>query len=96
MNIDVAVYTREQLTAALFSSAREVRFEYTISDSHDANLGYIEIQDGKVSYDSTSEVMRTFSGRVKKSDLLNLDTIDYRVTPWMRSEEHTSELQSRI
>lgn len=83
MNIDVAGYTREQLTAALFSSAREVRFEYTISDSHDANLGYIEIQDGKVSYDSTSEVMRTFSGRVKKSDLLNLDTIDYRVTPWM-------------
>lgn len=83
MNIDVAGYTREQLTAALFSSAREVRFEYTISDSHDANLGYIEIQDGKVSFDSTSEVMRTFSGKVKKSDLLNLDTIDYRVTPWM-------------
>ena len=83
MNIDVAGYTREQLTAALFSSAREVRYEYTISDSQDINLGNIEIQDGKVSFDSSSEVMRTFTGKVKKSDLLNLDTIDYRVTPWM-------------
>ena len=83
MNIDVPGYTREQITSALFSSAREVRYEYTISDNHDANLGYIEIQDGHISYDSTSEVMRTFTGKVKKSDLLNLDTIDYRVTPWM-------------
>ena len=83
MNIDIPGYTREQILNALFSSAREVRFEYTISDSHDANLGNIEIQDGRISYDSASEVMRIFSGKVKKSDLLNLDTIDYRVTPWM-------------
>ena len=83
MNIDVVGYTREQILNALFSSAREVRYEYTISNNHGANLGTIEIQDGHISYDSTSEVMRTFTGKVKKSDLLNLDTIDYRVTPWM-------------
>ena len=83
MNIDAVGYTREQILNALFSSAREVRYEYTISNNHGANLGTIEIQDGHISYDSTSEVMRTFTGKVKKSDLLNLDTIDYRVTPWM-------------
>lgn len=83
MNIDVQGYTREQILTALFSSARQVRYEYTISDSHDNNLGYIEIADGHITYDSTSEVMRTLTGRVKKSDLLNMDTIDRKVTPWM-------------
>ena len=83
MNIDVEGYTREQILAALFSSTREVRYEYTISDNHENNLGNIEIQDGHISYDSTADVMRTFTGKVKKSDLLNLDTIDYRVIPWM-------------
>lgn len=83
MNIDVQGYTREQLLSALFSSAREVRFEYTISDSLNNELGNIEVQDGHISYDSTSDVMRTFTGKVKKSDLLNMDTIDRKITPWM-------------
>lgn len=83
MNIDVQGYTREQILAALFSSAREVRFEYSISDTQNNELGKIEIQDGRISFDSASEIMRTFSGRVKKSDLLNMDTIDRRITPWM-------------
>ena len=83
MNIDVQGYTREQILAALFSSSRKVRFEYTIADALNNELGNIEIQDGHISYDSTADVMRTFTGRVKKSDLLNMDTIDRKVTPWM-------------
>ena len=83
MNIDVQGYTREQLLTALFSSVRQVRYEYTVADSSDNDLGFLEIQDGHISFDSTAEVMRTFTGRVKKSDLLNMDTIDRRVTPWM-------------
>lgn len=83
MNIDVQGYTREQILAALFSSARKVRYEYTIADSHGIELGLAEISDGEITYDSTSDVMRTFTGRMKKSDLLNMDTIDRRVTPWM-------------
>lgn len=83
MNIDVQGYTREQILAALFSSARKVRYEYTIADSHGIELGLAEIFDGEITYDSTSDVMRTFTGKMKKSDLLNMDTIDRRVTPWM-------------
>ena len=83
MNIVAPGYTREQIEAALFSSARQVRYEYTVSNSSDVDIGMLEVEDASISYDSTSEVMRTFSGKVKKSDLLNLDTIDYRVTPWM-------------
>ena len=83
MNIVAPGYTREQIEAALFSSARQVRYEYTVANSSDIDIGMLEVQDASITYDSTSEVMRTFKGRVKKSDLLNLDTIDYRVTPWM-------------
>ena len=42
MNIDIQGYTREQILSALFSSTRQVRFEYTIADSSDNDLGYIE------------------------------------------------------
>ena len=83
MNIDIQGYTREQLLSALFSSTRQVRFEYTIADSSDNDLGYLEVQNGQISFDSTTDVMRTLTGRVKKSDLLNMDTIDRRITPWM-------------
>lgn len=83
MNIDVQGYTREQLLAALFSSARQVRYEYTISDSNNTELGYAEIQNGQIAFDSSADVMRTFTGKMKKSDLLNMNTIDRRVTPWM-------------
>ena len=83
MNIVAPGYTREQIETALFSSARQVRYEYTVSNSSDVDIGMLEVEDASISYDSTSEVMRTFTGKVKKSDLLNLDTIDYRVTPWM-------------
>jgi len=83
MNIELEGYEREQLIAALFSSARKVRYEFTISNAAEEHLGLIEVQNAKVSFDSTSEVMRTFTGEVKKSDLLNLESIDYRIVPWM-------------
>lgn len=83
MNIDVQGYTREQLLSALFSSSRKVRYEYTVSDPNNVELGSIEIQDGQISFDSRADVMRTFTGKVKKSDLLNMNTLDRRVTPWM-------------
>lgn len=83
MNIDVEGFTREQITNALFSSARKVHYEYTLNNSADEYLGMLEVSNGVVSYDSRSEVMRTFKGLVKESDILNLSCIDYRLTPWM-------------
>lgn len=83
MNIDAVGYTKDQIVDALFSSVRKVRYEYIALDNQDTPIGELEIEDAHISFDSTAEVMRTMSGKVKKSDLLNLDTIDYRVIPWM-------------
>lgn len=83
MNIELEGFEREQLIAALFSSARKVRYEFTINNAADEHLGLIEIQNATISYDSSNEIMRTMSGNVKKSDLLNIDSIDYTITPWM-------------
>lgn len=83
MRIEVEGFTREQIETALFSSARKVRYEYTVSNAADEHLGMLEIENGSVSFDSKAEVMRTFKGTVKESELMNLSCIDYRVTPWM-------------
>jgi hypothetical protein len=83
MNIDFEGYTRAQITTALFSSARKVRYEYSVENALGAVLGLLEIQNGSVTYDSKADVMRTFNGYVKKSDLMNIDCIDYRITPWL-------------
>lgn len=83
MNIKAEGYTEEQLIAALFSSARQVRYEYTVLSSGGEYLGNIEIEEAKISFNSTSEVMRTFSGTVIENDIFNRNSIDYQIIPWM-------------
>lgn len=83
MNIEVEGYTREQILAALFSSSRIVRYEYVAFNSQGECLGNVEIQNGVVSFDSTSEVMRTFTGTMKESDVINSDSIDVQIIPYM-------------
>lgn len=83
MNISAVGYTREQLETALFSSSRRIRYEYVAINPTGQFLGYLEIDNASISYDSTREVMRTFSGSVKENNLLNLETIDYQIIPYM-------------
>lgn len=83
MNIEQEGYTREQIINALFSSARQVRYEFTLSNAADEYIGMIEVENAVITFDSTSEVMRTFTGSVSRDDLLNMDSIDYRITAWM-------------
>lgn len=83
MNIKAEGYTEEQLIAALFSSARQVRYEYTVMNSAGAYLGKLEVDDAVISFDSTSAVMRTLTGTVIENDIFNRDSIDYQIIPWM-------------
>lgn len=83
MNINVEGFTRERLITALFSSARKVRYEFSVSNSAGEHLGMIEVQNASITYDSTSGIMRTFTGSVKECEFMNLGCIDYRITPWM-------------
>lgn len=83
MNIELEGFTREQLEVALFSSARKVRYEFTVSNAADVFLGMLEVSNPTISFDSRADVMRTFKGSVKESELMNLSCIDYRIIPWM-------------
>lgn len=68
---------------ALFASARDIYYEYTLVDKDDNPIGEIAIEDGKITFDSSSDVMRTFKGTCRKSSLLNIDEVDCRLIPWM-------------
>lgn len=83
MNIEVEGYTREQILAALFSSSRVVRYEYVAFNPQGECLGNVEIQNGVISFDSTSEVMRTFSGTMKESEIINSNSLDVQIIPYM-------------
>lgn len=83
MNISTTKYTENELLRELRSNSRQVYYEYTIANAHGVTLGRIEIENGKITYDSRSDVMRSFSGTCRKSDIANIDSIDYRLVPWM-------------
>lgn len=83
MNIATNIYSEEYLLKHLLASNRTVWYEYTVSDKNNKTLGLLNIESGVVSFDSTAEVMRTFNGSVKNSDLLNINTVDERIVPWM-------------
>jgi len=83
LKIGTLAHDDEELLRELRSNSRQVYYEYTIADPHGKTLGNIAIENGKVTFDSKGDVMRTFSGTCRKSDLINIDSIDYRIVPWM-------------
>ena len=83
MNIATGIYTEEELLKALYNNSREVYYRYTIFNTQNQMLGYLEIEDGQVSFDSGNDVMRTFTGSTRASDLFNLTSTDFYLIPWM-------------
>lgn len=83
MNIATGIYTEAELLKALYSNSREVYYRYTIFNTQNQLLGYLEIEDGQVSFDSGNDVMRTFTGSTRASDLFNLTSTDFYLVPWM-------------
>lgn len=84
MNISIDGFTDEELLTGLLSTSRIVEYRYIIEDVNDVAIGTAEVSDGVISYDSKSDIMRTFSGTLKSSDLINIDSVDYRIVPIMR------------
>lgn len=82
MNIDYDGYERAQILNALFSSSRKVRYEYLVSNRDDIPLGFVNLENATISYDSKAEIKRTISGYIIKSEILNFDSLDYRLTPY--------------
>lgn len=83
MKIATAKYSENEILRALRSNSREITYEYTITNRSNQTLGNLEILDAQVSFDSTASVMRTFRGTCRKSDLISLENVDYRIVPWM-------------
>ena len=83
MNIATAKYTTDELLKILRSNSRNVYYEYTIANTQGETIGKIDIEDGVISFDSSLEVMRTFSGTCMRTDLLSINSLDYKLVPWM-------------
>lgn len=82
MNLAQGIYTEDEVLLVLRSSSRRVYYRYTVKDTADHTIGELDIQDGRITFDSTQSVMRTFSGTVNNADTIDLNCVDYRLIPW--------------
>ena len=82
MNLAQSYRTHEQIWKRLCSNERKVHYEYSVQDNDGKMLGWLSSCTGKISFDSSSSVMRTFSGTAKKNELLDINLIDERIMPW--------------
>jgi hypothetical protein len=61
---------------------REVKYEYIIRNQNNQTIGSLSNATGSISFDSTREIMRTCSITAKKSELIQISSVDYRVVPY--------------
>ena len=59
MDISTEKYTNDFLMEKLLEESRTIKYEYMVADRKDVPIGQIAVSDGKISYDSKAEVMRT-------------------------------------
>lgn len=83
MNLTQGKYTHERVVQELLSSKREIHYEYAVLDNAGRYLGELSNCSGKISYDATSSIMRTFSGTAMKNEILDINLIDERIVPWL-------------
>lgn len=83
MNLAYGQYTQEELIKALSEESRTVFYEFILVDPHGNFINTISIDNAKISYDSANEVMRTLSGQVRASDIIDIDRLDYYIRPYM-------------
>lgn len=82
MNLGQGKYTHEEVLKTLLSCKRNIHYEYSVQDNRGTHLGWLSNCDGKISYDATSSIMRTFSGTAMKCEILDINLIDEKIVPW--------------
>lgn len=82
-NINYAqdIYSHAEVERLLRGN-REIRYEYTIKNQFDKTIGSLTNASGSISFDSTCEVMRTCRINAKRSELLDINTVDERIVPY--------------
>ena len=81
INLAQDIYTHEQVDKMLRAN-REVRYEYIIRNQYNETIGSLTDASGSISFDSTTEIMRTCSLRAKRSELLDINRVDERIIPY--------------
>lgn len=82
MNFAQGKYTHEEVLNNLFLNERKIHYEYSVQDNKGKHLGWLSNCDGRISYDATRSIMRTFSGTAMKCELLDINLIDEKIVPW--------------
>lgn len=74
-------YTHEQVDKMLRGD-RKVKYEYLVKNQYDQTIGSLTNASGSISFDSESEIMRTLSLTAKRSEILDINSVDERIAPY--------------
>lgn len=81
MDLTQDIYTHDEVDKMLRNN-REVRYEYVIRNQYNKTIGSLTDVSGSISFDSTNEIMRTCTLKAKRSELLDINTVDERIVPY--------------
>ena len=81
INFAQDIYTHDEVMRML-TRDREVRYEYIIRNTQNQTIGSLSNATGSISFDSSREIMRTCDITAKRSELLQLASVDNRIVPY--------------
>lgn len=81
VNYAQGIYSHQDVLKMLKSN-RIIRFEYVIRDRFNKTKGSLSTATGSISFDSHQAVMRTCSITARKSELLDINSVDDRIVPY--------------
>lgn len=82
-NVDLSqdIYSDAEVQKMLRQN-RTIKFEYMIRNQYNETIGSLTDASGSISFDSTQGIMRTCQITAKKSELLDLRSVDNRIVPY--------------
>lgn len=81
VNLAQDIYSDAQIQKMLRKD-RTIRFEYLVRNQYNETIGALSNATGSISYDSTQGIMRTCNITAKRSELLDLTSVDNRIVPY--------------
>ena len=79
-------YTQEGISneeiLKVLKDKRLVKYEYAVINKDGYTIGFLQNGSGYISFDSSREIMRTGTFTFKRTELLDINTVDERIKPY--------------
>lgn len=94
-NLAQREYTHEQVKRML-TEHRKIAFDFALMNSADKFIKNLQSASGRISFNSSAEIMGTASFSISEKEVAGLDLVDYRISPCFKIESPTGWLSYQL